>query len=112
MILEFLLRSISVLQLPKRPFIDNVDVTRIVKQARSDPRLQMASETKKDASKTHNTQKRKRGKERNWIYAYFGQKPSTKADTADLLRPIRETGVERKSSGNETSKESEHAPII
>lgn len=30
MSLEFLLRSISVLQLPKRPFIDNVVVTRVV----------------------------------------------------------------------------------
>jgi hypothetical protein len=50
------------------------------------------------------------------MHAYFGQKPSTKADTADLLRPIRETGAERESSGKETSKEgisrSEHAPVF
>jgi hypothetical protein len=49
------------------------------------------------------------------MHAYFGQKPSTKADTANLLRPIREAGAERESGGKETSKEgisrSEHAPV-
>lgn len=48
--------------------------------------------------------------------AYFDQKPSTEADTADLLRPIREARAERESSGKETSKEgisrSEHAPVF
>lgn len=48
--------------------------------------------------------------------AYFDQKPSTKADTADLLRPIREAGAERESNGKETSKEgisrNEHDPVL
>jgi hypothetical protein len=50
------------------------------------------------------------------MHAYFDHKPSTKADTADLLCPIREAGAERESSGKETSNEgisrSEHAPVF
>jgi hypothetical protein len=50
------------------------------------------------------------------MHAYFDQKPSTEADTANLLRSVQEAGAERESSGKETSKEgisrSEHAPVF
>ncbi len=48
-------------------------------------------------------------------YAYFGHEPSTKTNTADLLRPIREARAECESSGKETSKDgicgNEHVPV-
>ena len=50
------------------------------------------------------------------MHAYLDQKPSPKADTADLLRPIREAGAEREGSGKETSKKgissSDHASVF
>ena len=99
MSLECLFRDSSVLQLPKRPFINNVGVVRVVEQAGGNPGL--ADDTKVPETRQNTIYARKKS-----MYTYFDHEPSAEADTADLLRPILEARAERENCGKTGGEES------
>jgi hypothetical protein len=96
--LERLFRGSSVLQLPKRPLVDNIGVTCVVEQAGSNPGLQMAPGRGDASTKGIHAHARE-------VHAYFEQEPPAKVNPADLLRPILEARSERE-DGRKASKES------